>query len=74
LKTVGYENLKKQYPDSTFRRLISELELCGFSRAQLCSLDKIENVVVQLPTIINFSSLFEPAPKNYQVSDLWQAA
>lgn len=74
LKTIGYENLKQQYPASTFRRLVSELEMCGFSRAQICALDKIDNVVVKLPNIINFGSLFEPSPENYQVRDLWQAA
>ena len=63
LKAVGFEEYKRQMPDSTFRRNISELEMCGFSRAHLCALDR--PVIIQLPTIIKIKECHEPSPADY---------
>lgn len=67
LRAVGYEALKSQYPESTFRRLVTELEMSGFSRANIQALHtESSTTVVQLPTVINLESLGEPRPISEQ--------
>lgn len=71
LKSVGFDSLKNQYPERTFRRYVSELETCGFGRAHLNSLHTTKgNTVVAFPTIVQLGTLGEPAPANYQYPDL----
>lgn len=66
LKSVGFDDLKKQYPERTFRRYVKELEMCGFGRAHLCSLHVTKgNTVVHFPTIVELGTLGEPAPDHY---------
>lgn len=71
LKSVGFDSLKNQYPERTFRRYVSELELCGFGRAHLNSLHTTKgNTIVAFPTIVQLGTLGEPAPDNYHYPDL----
>jgi len=71
LKAVGYEALKSQYADSSFRRYISDLEAAGFGRAHLCSLHVNKgNTVIAFPQIVQLGTLGEPAPENYRYQSL----
>lgn len=63
MRAVGYQALKDQYPKATFARLVSELKMAGFSKANLQALNKSSAAtIVQLPTIISLASLGEPRP------------
>ena len=67
LKSVGFDTLKSQYPERTFRRYVTDLEMCGFGRAHLCSLHVTKgNTVVSFPTIVQLGTLGEPCPDNYR--------
>lgn len=67
LKAVGFDALKAQYPDRTFRRYVTDLEACGFSRAHLCSLQTTKgNTVVAFPQVVRLDGLGEPAPAGYK--------
>jgi II/X family phage/plasmid replication protein len=66
LKAAGFDGLKKQYPERTFRRYITDLELAGFGRAHLCSLHVTKgNTVVAFPSVVRLDGLGEPAPTAY---------
>lgn len=66
LKAVGFDNLKAQYPDRSFRRYISDLEAAGFSRSHLCSLHQTKGAtVIAFPQLITAKMLEEPAPDHY---------
>lgn len=70
LKAVGYESLKSQYPDRSFRRYIGDLQDAGFSRAHLCSLHETKGVtVIAFPQLVTAQMLEEPAPDNYHYPD-----
>jgi len=67
LKAVGYDQMRDQFPERSFRRYIQELELCGFSRAHLCSLHVNQgNTIVAFPSMIRLDGLGEPSPTNYR--------
>lgn len=71
LKSVGFEALKAQYPDRSFRRYIQDLELAGFNRAHLCSLHVNKgNTIVAFPTLVKLGTLGEPAPEDYVYQSL----
>lgn len=71
LKSVGFEALKSQYPDSSFRRYVSDLEAAGFPRAHLCSLHVNKgNTIIAFPQIVQLGTLGEPAPEGYRYQSL----
>lgn len=71
LKAVGYEALKGQYPERSFRRYMTDLEAAGFSRAHLCSLHETKgHTVIAFPQLVTAKMLEEPAPAGYEYPDL----
>lgn len=71
LKAVGYDALKQQYQERTFRRQISDLEAAGFSRAHLFSLHVNKGkTVISFPQVVRLDSLGEPAPAGYRYPSL----
>ena len=71
LKAVGFDQLKAEYPDRTFRRYIQDLEAAGFARAHLCSLHENKgNTVVAFPQVVKLGMLGEPAPEHYRYQSL----
>ena len=66
LKSVGYEGMKRQHPDRTFRRYVTDLEACGFSRAYLQSLHEHGGAtVLSFPQLVRMEWMDEPAPPGY---------
>jgi len=74
LKAVGYDNLKTQYPERSFRRYITDLEAAGFSRVHLCSLHETQGAtVIAFPQLVTATMLEEPAPSDYVYALLAEA-
>lgn len=71
LKGVGFEQLKTQYPERTFRRYVSDLEIAGFSRVHLCSLHETKGTtVIAFPQLVTATMLTDFAPPGYVYPDL----
>lgn len=74
LKAVGFDNLKTQYPERSFRRYISDLEAAGFSRVHLCALHETQGAtVIAFPQLVTATMLEEPSPQGYQYPMLAEA-
>lgn len=74
LKAVGMDQMKDQFPERSFRRYVQELEICGFSRAHLCSLHVNKGTtIIAFPSLIRLDGLGEPSPADYSYPLLAQA-
>jgi II/X family phage/plasmid replication protein len=71
LKGVGFEQLKNQFPERTFRRYVTDLEMSGFSRVHLCSLHETKGTtVIAFPQLVTASMLCDFAPSDYVYPNL----
>jgi II/X family phage/plasmid replication protein len=69
IKMLGFDLVRSQYPSSTFRRMLSQLHDCGFSRSYLqhLNVNSFNNVIpiVRVVDISNFSDY-----SDYEIEDL----
>lgn len=73
IRAVGLETLKGQYNERTFRRMVTDLRICGFSDASLCSLHNGYGNVIQIAQVVNLSALHEPIPEGVEQVRLFAA-